>query len=88
VEFIGTNANASVGHYGSRERGIPAGVAQLLPELGSDMINIQDENRMTPSHLQSDFGPVQIALALLDHGANVNAGIKGETPSSQESNGE
>jgi ankyrin repeat protein len=51
------------------------------------MIKIHGENRMMPSHLQSDFGPVQIAQALLDHGANVNAGIS-VTTSSQESNGE
>ena len=40
---------------------------------------------MTPSHLQSNFGPVQIAQALLDHGANVNAGNnEGETSLYQE----
>ena len=36
--------------------------------------NLQDADPMTPFHSQHDFGPVQIAQALLDHGANVNAG--------------
>jgi ankyrin repeat protein len=36
--------------------------------------NPQDANPMTPFRSQSNFGPVQIAQALLDHGANVNAG--------------
>ena len=52
-------------------------------------INAQNENHMTLSDLQSNFGPVQIAQALLDHGANVNAGInEGETSSCQELEGE
>ena len=36
-------------------------------------INAQYENHTTLSHLQSNVGPVQIAQALLDHGANINA---------------
>jgi ankyrin repeat protein len=44
---------------------------------------------MTSSHSQSNFGPVQIAQALLDHGANVNAEInEGETSLCQELEGE
>ncbi len=87
--FIELNADTSVenkisetsvhqvsrgGQYGSRERGV--GVAQLLLERGMD-INAQDEDRMTPSHLQSHFSPAETAQALLDHGANVNARING-----------
>ena len=88
MEFIELNADISVGHYHSRERGVRVGVEQLLPERGVDT-NVQDENQMTPLHLRSNFGPVQIAQALLDHGANVNAGINaGSTSASQESEGE
>ena len=36
--------------------------------------NLEDADPMTPLHSQHDFGPVQIAQALLHHGANVNAG--------------
>jgi len=64
----------SRGQYGSRERGVS--VAQLLPEHGVDT-NAKDDNYMTPSHWQSVFGPAQIAQALLDHGAYVNAGNNG-----------
>ena len=35
--------------------------------------NFQDTDPLTPFHSQDDVGPVQIAQALLDHGANVNA---------------
>lgn len=60
------------GQYGSWGRGV--GVAQL-PE--SDVENTQDESQMTSSYLRSKFGPVQTAQALLNHGANVNAGNNG-----------
>ena len=36
--------------------------------------NLHDAIPMTRFHSQHNFGPVQIAQALLDHGANVNAG--------------
>ncbi|KAI9455268.1 ankyrin repeat-containing domain protein, partial [Lactarius psammicola] len=55
------------GQYGPQERGI--GVAQQSLKHG--------ENQMTPSRFQSDLGPIQIALLLLDHGANLNAGNNG-----------
>ena len=51
----------------------------------------QDKNNMTPSStsLKSDFGSVQMAQALLDHGANVNIGNNwGEISSYQELEGE
>ena len=47
--------------------------SQLPPYRGADS-NLQDADPKTPFHSQHDFGPVQIAQALLDHGANVNAG--------------
>ncbi|KAI9449849.1 ankyrin repeat-containing domain protein [Lactarius psammicola] len=53
--------------YGPQERGI--GVAQQSLK--------HDENQMTPSLLQSDLCPIQIAILLLDHGANLNAGKNG-----------
>ena len=82
------NADTSVGHYRSRERGVLVGAEQILPERGVD-INVQDEDQMTSLHQRSGFGPVQIAQALLDHGANVNAGINaGESSPSQGSEGE
>jgi hypothetical protein len=43
------------------------------PDRGADN-NVQDENPMTLFCSQCDFGRLQIAQALLDHGANVNAG--------------
>ena len=65
-----------------------ARVAQLLPERGVD-IYVRDKNRVTPSYLQINFGPVQVAQALLDRGANVNAGSNGdETSLYQELEGE
>ena len=48
-------------------------VLQSTPYRGAD-INLQDADPMTPLLSQHDFDPVQIAQALLDHGANVNAG--------------
>jgi ankyrin repeat protein len=63
---------------------------QLLLKCGMD-INAQDENHnlKTPSHLQSNFGLVQMAQALLNHGANVNAGNnRGGTLLCQELEGE
>lgn len=64
----------SRGQCGSQKRSV--GDAQPLLERGMDT-NAQDEKHLTPSHLQSIFGQVQIAQALLDHGANVNAGSNG-----------
>jgi ankyrin repeat protein len=76
----------SRGQYGSQECGV--GVLQPYPERDAD-INAQDENNMTPSCLKSDFGLVQMAQALLDHGANVNTGNNwGEISSYQELEGE
>jgi ankyrin repeat protein len=40
-------------------------------------INEKNEHHMTPSHPNSNFGPIQMAQALLKHGANVNAGNNG-----------
>ena len=48
-------------------------VLQSPPYRGADN-NLQDADPMTPFHSPHDFGPVQIAQALLDRGANVNAG--------------
>lgn len=39
--------------------------------------NAEDEKLMTLSQSQFNFGPIQIAKALLSHGANVNAGDNG-----------
>jgi ankyrin repeat protein len=44
-----------------------------LRNRGADN-SMQDENPMTLFHSQCDFGRLQIAQALLDHGANVEAG--------------
>jgi len=100
VNFIEPNADSSKisetsvhqvvsqGQYGSPGRVV--GVAQPLLERGVG-INAQDEGHimMTPSHLQYHFGPAEIAQALLDHGANVNARINGgETSLYQEFGGE
>ena len=83
MELIEIKAASSIGYYGPQERSVQ--VAQLLPELD---INTHDENP-TRLELQPNFGPVQIAQALLEHGANANAGINGgETTSSQEPDGE
>ena len=68
---------ASRGQYSSRDRS--ASGTQLLPERGVG-INVQG-NHVTPSHLQSDFGPVEVAQALLDRGANVNASNDGSESS-------
>ncbi|KAI9455272.1 ankyrin repeat-containing domain protein [Lactarius psammicola] len=63
------------GQYGPQERGV--GVAQRSPKHG--------ENQTMPSRFQSDLGPIQIAILLLDHGANLNAGNNGgETSTYQE----
>lgn len=86
MEFIEIKSVSSIGHYGSRVRSARVGVSQLFPELD---INLRAENSVTRLDSQPNFGPVQIVQALLDHGANVNAGINGgETSSSQEPEGE
>ena len=102
MEFIELIADASVankagetsvhpvlrGQYVSQELGLV--VAQLLPEHGED-INFPDEIHRTPPpsyDLRSNFGPVEILQALLDHGANVNGGNnRGEPPLYQELEG-
>jgi ankyrin repeat protein len=61
---------SSRGQYDTGERS--ADVAQLILELSVNIdtqVNAQDEKH--------DFGPVQMAQALIDHGANVNAGNDG-----------
>ena len=68
---------ASRGQYSSRDRS--ASGTQLLPERGMG-INVQG-NHVTPSHLQSNFGPVQVAQALLDYGANVDTRSNGNETS-------
>ena len=75
----------SEGQCAPRKR--DAGLTQLLPESGVD-INPQDENHldMAQTHLQPNFSPSKFAKALLDHGANVNAG--GRTSFYQELEGE
>jgi ankyrin repeat protein len=53
---------------------------QLLLELGAD-VNAQDNDHITPLHLASAGGKLEIARVLLDHGAKVNAeSNRGETP--------
>jgi len=98
VEFIEFNTDASVEHKTgeisvhqvsrSGRLGFLACVARLLP--GRDMdTNAQDENHMASSRLQPDFGPVLMAQALIDRGANVSAGINGgEALLYQEAEGE
>lgn len=49
-------------------------------------IDVHAENHITLSHLESNFDLVQIVEALLERGANLNAG--GETSSCQELEGE
>ena len=62
-------------------------VLQSPPYRGADN-NLQDADPMTPFHSLHDFGPVQIAQALLDRGANVNAGNNMDNgPSYRESEG-
>jgi ankyrin repeat protein len=56
--------------YGPRE--LSAGVVQLVPEPDVD-IDVQERDHV----LRSNFGLVRIVQALLDHGANVNAGRSG-----------
>jgi len=65
----------SRGQYSSWRRGI--GIARQPLERGVDL-NPQDEHQMTPSHLQSNLGPIQIAILLLAHGANLNARKNGD----------
>ena len=65
---------ASRSQCSSLERGV--GVTTLLLERGTD-IDVQDESHVPWSHIQSSFGPVQMAQALFDHGANVNSGPNG-----------
>ena len=72
--------------YDFRERGV--GNAQLSLERGVDF-NAQEKIDMLPSYLWSNFGPVQIVQALLDHGASVNTRNNGgETSPYLESEGE
>ena len=46
----------------------------VLNHEHSMVITERNEHCITPSHPHSDFGPIQMAQALLEHGANVNAG--------------
>jgi ankyrin repeat protein len=57
----------------------------LEPERGVG-INVQAEHHMALSNLESNFGLVQMVEALLERGANINAG--GETSICQELEGE
>jgi ankyrin repeat protein len=74
------------GQYDTRGRRV--GVSQLLPEhgMGTTSVPTHDEDHLTPSHLPSNIGPVQIAQALLDHDANANG--EGETSFYQDFEGE
>jgi ankyrin repeat protein len=49
----------------------------VLNHEHSMTITERNEHHKTPSHPHSNFGPIQMAQALLKHGANVNAGISG-----------
>ena len=76
----------SQGQYGSGERVI--GVAQHSQEGGMDL-NAQDKNQITPSYLLSNPGPLQIAILLLHHGANLDARKnEGENSLCRETEGE
>ncbi|KAH9015126.1 ankyrin repeat-containing domain protein [Lactarius deliciosus] len=55
-------------------------VARLFLELGMN-VNKQDKTQATPLHFACSHGNFNIALALLDHGAEVNArNADGQTP--------
>jgi ankyrin repeat protein len=81
----------SGGLDGSRER---LGVAQHSLGCGRGVtvdLNTQDENQMTPIHLQSNVNPFKIATLLLYHGTTLNArrknGGEPESPSFPEIEG-
>ena len=76
----------SRGQYNSRERGVGGAQQSIEHDLDLDLngLNLQDENQMRLSHLQSNPRPFQIGAILLlnsGHDADLNAGKKdGETP--------
>ena len=63
----------SRGQYDHQEYGV--GIVQLLVARGAN-VNAQDKGHMTPLHLASYYGKLDIVRVLLCHGASVNA--KGE----------
>jgi ankyrin repeat protein len=68
-------------------RGRECGLVLAL-ESGTGL-NVQEHNQMTPTYLQSDPGPFQIAVLLLYYGANLNIGNNGgESSIYQEIKGE
>ena len=68
----------SRGQYVSQENG--AGIVQLLLERGVDA-NAPDRHQNTPLHSASSLGRLEIARALLDHGAKPGLGNDGaQTP--------
>ena len=76
----------SRGHYDPRERGLS--VLQQSLERTVDL-NAQDKNQITPSYLQPNLGPFQMATLLFYHGANLDARkIAGESSLSQQIKGE
>ena len=81
-ELLNNGANANVeniqgetplhlvsrGQYSTQERGVS--VVQLLIERGSN-VDTQDKSHLTPLHLASYYGKLEIVRVLLHHGARV-----------------
>ena len=68
----------SGGEYNSEEAGI--GVARLLLERGAD-VNVRIQNQLTPLHLASRRGKLEMTRILLDHAAKIDAmSSLGNTP--------
>jgi hypothetical protein len=69
----------SRGQYDTQERGV--GVVHLLLERGAN-VDAQDKGHITPLHLASYYGKLEIVRVLLHHGASVNTkGNLGQTSS-------
>ena len=68
-------------HLVSQHQEENANVTRLLLQRGMDVNRRDSKQRATPLHFASFLGQFEIALALLDHGADVNArNSDGQTP--------
>lgn len=77
----------SQGQSSSQERGVGVTRAFVEHAVESD-IDAQVEHHVTPSLTHPNFGPTQLAQALLEYGANVNAGNGGGKTSFSQGLGE